>query len=158
MAKKSAGILLFRKTAAELEVFLVHPGGPFWMNKDEGSWSIPKGEYEDNEDPKTAALREFEEETGSAIAGEFIALDPLRQPGGKTVHAWAIRGDVDPQKIKSNTFKIEWPPKSGKQQEFPEIDRAEWFTAQRAMRKILKGQVGFITQLVEKLEAKSSTA
>ncbi len=151
MAKKSAGLLIFRRTTSSLEVLLVHPGGPYWAKKDEGVWSIPKGEFEESEDPMAAAKREFNEEMGIAISGELVALEPLRQAGGKTVYAWAVEGDFDLSNIKSNTFSLEWPPKSGKQREFPEIDRAEWFTMEVARRKILKGQAGFIHQLVEKL-------
>lgn len=151
MPKKSAGLLIFRRTSSDLEVLLVHPGGPFWAKKDEGAWSIPKGEFEESENPVTAAKREFEEEMGFGIGGDLVALEPLRQPGGKTVYAWAVEGDFDPGKIKSNTFTIEWPPKSGRHQEFPEVDRAEWFPIQVARRKILKGQAGFITQLLNKL-------
>jgi predicted NUDIX family NTP pyrophosphohydrolase len=142
--------LLFRETLSHLEVLLVHPGGPFWAKKDEGSWSIPKGEFEENEDPLTAAVREFEEETGFAVAGSPIPLEPLRQPSGKVVYAWAMKEDLDPVRLKSNTFSMEWPPKSGRQQGFPEIDRAEWFTIELAIQKILKGQAGFLTQLQEK--------
>jgi predicted NUDIX family NTP pyrophosphohydrolase len=142
--------LLFRETLSHLEVLLVHPGGPFWAKKDEGSWSIPKGEFEENEDPLTAAVREFEEETGFAVAGSPIPLEPLRQPSGKVVYAWAMKEDLDPVRLKSNTFSMEWPPKSGRQQGFPEIDRAEWFTIELAIQKILKGQAGFLAQLQEK--------
>jgi predicted NUDIX family NTP pyrophosphohydrolase len=142
--------LLFRETLSHLEVLLVHPGGPFWAKKDAGSWSIPKGEFEENEDPLTAAVREFEEETGFAVAGSPIPLEPLRQPSGKVVYAWAMKEDLDPVRLKSNTFSMEWPPKSGRQQGFPEIDRAEWFTIELAMQKILKGQAGFLAQLQEK--------
>jgi predicted NUDIX family NTP pyrophosphohydrolase len=148
--QKSAGLLLFREASGRLEVLLVHPGGPFWSKKDEGSWSIPKGELEESEDPLTAAMREFEEETGFVVGGSPIPLEPLRQPSGKIVYAWATKGDLDPEHLKSNTFSIQWPPKSGRQQEFPEVDRAEWFTIQSAMRKIIKGQAGFLTQLQEK--------
>ena len=142
--------MLLRETSGHLEVLLVHPGGTFWAKKDEGSWSIPKGEFEENEDPLTAAMRECEEETGFAVAGSPIPLEPLRQPSGKVVYAWAIKADLDPARLKSNTFSMEWPPKSGRQQEFPEIDRAEWFTIESAMQKILKGQAGFLAQLQEK--------
>ena len=142
--------MLFRETLSHLEVLLVHPGGPFWAKKDEGSWSIPKGEFEENEDPLTAAVREFEEETGFAVAGSPIPLEPLRQPSGKVVYAWAMKEDLDPARLKSNTFSMEWPPKSGRQQGFPEIDRAEWFTIELAIQKILKGQAGFLAQLQEK--------
>jgi predicted NUDIX family NTP pyrophosphohydrolase len=151
MSKKSAGLLLFREVSGHLEVLLVHPGGPLWAKKDEGTWSIPKGEFEDNEDPLAAAKREFEEETGFTVDGEMISLEHLRQPSGKLVYAWAIRGDVDPSQLKSDTFSMEWPPKSGRYQEFPEVDRAAWFAIDEATRKILKGQAAFLDQLQEKL-------
>src|SRR5205807_8201425 len=122
MSKKSAGLLLFRETAAGLEVLLVHPGGPFWAKKDDGSWSIPKGEFEDGEEPLAAAKREFEEEMGVPATGEFMLLKPLKQPSGKLVFAWAVRSDFDPSRLKSNMFSMEWPPKSGLQREFPEVD------------------------------------
>jgi predicted NUDIX family NTP pyrophosphohydrolase len=149
MARKSAGLLLFRETSGHLEVLLVHPGGPFWSRKDEGAWSIPKGELEEGEDPLEAAKREFEEEMGSPIHGEAIPLRPLKQPGGKIVHAWAVRGDFNPDLLQSNTFPLEWPPKSGRIQEFPEVDRAAWFPIETARQKILKGQAGFLDQLQE---------
>ncbi len=152
MSKKSAGLLLFREAAGDLEVMLVHPGGPFWAKKDEGAWSIPKGEFEDDEDPLAAAKREFAEETGGAPAGEMIPLDPLRQPSGKLVYAWAVRYEFDPAELKSNTFSMEWPPKSGRYQDFPEIDRAAWFNRETARRKILKGQAPFLDQLHRKLK------
>ncbi len=147
MPKKSAGLLLYRQGSEGLEVLLVHPGGPFWARKDDGAWSVPKGEFEDAEDPLEAAIREFEEETGARPGVEFIPLKPLKQPGGKLVYAWAVRGDFDPAKLKSNTFSMEWPPRSGRQREFPEVDRAEWFGLEAARRKILKGQAGFLDQL-----------
>src|SRR5436190_3780300 len=136
MAKQSAGILLYRISNKFPEVFLVHPGGPFWSKKDDGAWSIPKGEFETNEEPLTAAKREFEEETGVAISGKFIELVPIKQKGGKIVYAWAVEGDIDPEKIQSNSFEIEWPPKSGKMKTFPEIDKASWFTLNDAFVKI----------------------
>jgi predicted NUDIX family NTP pyrophosphohydrolase len=151
MSKRSAGFLLFREVSSHLEVLLVHPGGPFWAKKDEGAWSIPKGEFEENEDPLAAAKREFEEETGFAPTGEVIPLEPLRQPSGKLVYAWAMKGDFDPAELKSNTFSMEWPPKSGRHQEFPEIDRAAWLPIEAASHKILKGQAAFLVQLQEKL-------
>lgn len=151
MSKKSAGLLPFRKVSGRLEVLLVHPGGPFWAKKDEGAWSIPKGEFGDNEDPLRAAEREFEEETGFAPGGEMIPLDPLRQPGGKLVYAWAMERDLDPDAVRSNAFSLEWPPKSGRSQEFPEVDRAAWFPIEAAGRKIVKGQAPFLVQLQEKL-------
>src|SRR5579863_5984001 len=147
MSKKSAGLLMFRQGKQGLEVLLVHPGGPFWAKKDDGAWSIPKGELEDAEDPLAAARREFKEETGARPEGEFIELLPLKQAGGKTVFAWAIRADFDPGQLRSNTFSMEWPPRSGRLREFPEVDRASWFGMEEARRKILKGQAGFLEQL-----------
>lgn len=149
--RKSAGLLLFRETSGPLEVLLVHPGGPFWSRKDEGAWSIPKGELGEGEDPLEAAKREFEEEMGSPVQGEAIPLRPLKQSGGKIVLAWAVRGDFDPNLLRSHTFPLEWPPKSGRIQEFPEVDRAAWFPAETARQKILKGQAGFLDQLQELL-------
>jgi predicted NUDIX family NTP pyrophosphohydrolase len=151
MARKtSAGLLLYRR-CTELEVFLVHPGGPFWSRKDAGAWSIPKGEFADAEEPLQAAKREFMEETGFTISGEFRDLDPLKQPGGKIIYAWAIEADCDPAQIRSNLFSLEWPPKSGKMQHYPEVDRAAWFNISEARKKILVGQVGFIEQLIAAL-------
>ncbi len=147
MPKTSAGLLMYRNQEGVFEVFLVHPGGPFWAKKDLGSWSIPKGEFDLDDDPLASAKREFEEETGFAAVGEFKLLAPLKQPSGKIVHAWAFEGDCDPKAIKSNTFSIEWPPRSGKMQAFPEVDRAGWFTIDAAKKKILKGQVGFLEEL-----------
>jgi predicted NUDIX family NTP pyrophosphohydrolase len=152
MPKKSAGILMYRSQKDVLEVLLVHPGGPFWTKKDIGSWSIPKGEYTDTEDPFTVAKREFEEETSFQVDGDFTPLTPLEQPSGKIVSAWTVEGDCDASKIKSNTFLMEWPPRSGKKQEFPEVDRAEWFTIDMAKKKLLKGQVGFIEELCKLLK------
>jgi predicted NUDIX family NTP pyrophosphohydrolase len=148
MAKQSAGVLMFRERDRGVEVLLIHPGGPFWAKKDDGAWSIPKGEFGDDEDPLAAARREFEEELGAAVSGEFISLGSIKQGGGKRVHAWAVCGDFDPAMLRSNTFRMEWPPKSGRESEFPEVDRAEWFDLVSARRKILKGQV----ELVERLE------
>jgi predicted NUDIX family NTP pyrophosphohydrolase len=147
MAKISAGLLLYREQRGPIEVFLVHPGGPFWANKDDGAWSIPKGLVGEGEDGLAAARREFLEETGCAVAGDFRALAPLKQASGKTVYAWAVRGDCDPAGVRSNTFEMEWPPKSGRTQSFLEVDRAAWFDLATAMRKILRGQVGFLEQL-----------
>jgi predicted NUDIX family NTP pyrophosphohydrolase len=151
MAKKSAGLLLFRDVSGDLEVLLAHPGGPLWAKKDEGVWSIPKGEFEADEEPLAAAKREFAEETGMVPHGDFIQLGSLIQPSGKLVFAWAVKGDFDPAQLKSNTFPMEWPPKSGRQQEFPEVDRASWFSIESGMQKILKGQAPFLLQLQEKL-------
>jgi predicted NUDIX family NTP pyrophosphohydrolase len=152
MAKKSAGLLMFRRGSGVVEVFLVHPGGPFWARKDEGVWSIPKGEYAPGEDPFEAARREFQEETGFQAGGDLIPLTPRKQPSGKVISAWAVEGDCDASAIKSNTFSMEWPPRSGKQQEFPEVDRAGWFTIPAAKEKILKGQAPFLDELMEILE------
>ncbi len=154
MAKKSAGLLMYRRRHGGLEVFLVHPGGPFWAKKDEGSWSIPKGEYSPGEEPLEVAKREFHEETGYQATGEFIPLTPRKQPSGKVFSAWALEGDCDAASIKSNTFSMEWPPHSGKQQEFPEVDRAGWFTIPTAKGKILKGQVAFLDELIEILKGR----
>ena len=153
MAKKklSAGILLYRKRDGEIEVFLVHPGGPFWAKKDEGAWSIPKGEYTEGEDPLAVAKREFREETGSEVSGNCAALVPLKQPSGKVIAAWAVEGEVDPASLRSNTFSMEWPPKSGKYQEFPEVDRALWCGLAIARKKLLPGQRSFLDQLQQLL-------
>ena len=153
MAKRTAGILLFRETPRGLEVLLVHPGGPWWTRKDDAAWSIPKGLIDDGEDPLDAAKREFREETGGSPDGEAIALEPLRQPSGKILHAWAMRGEFDPATLTSNSFSMEWPPGSGRQQEFPEVDRAGWFTIEGAGRKILKGQAPLLAELRRKLDA-----
>ena len=147
MPKQSAGILLYRQTEQGLEVFLVHPGGPFWARKDEHAWSIPKGEFGVEEEPLDAARREFEEETGVAVRGTFVPLEPVKQAGGKVVHAWACEGDCDPAQLRSNTFSMEWPPRTGKQQEFPEVDRAEWFAVEEARTKLHKGQLPLLKQL-----------
>ena len=156
MAKKnSAGILLHRLRGSRIEVFLVHPGGPFWAKKDAGAWSIPKGEFEVGQDPLEAAKREFKEETGFAVEGNFIELTPVKQPGGKVVYAWAVMGDCEAESIKSNTFSLEWPPWSGKRKEFPEVDRAGWFTPEVAREKILKGQLNFLEELKRKIENNS---
>ena len=125
----------------------MHPGGPFWSKKDQGVWSIPKGEYSEDEDALKAAKREFREETGYEAEGNFIQLTPIKQPGGKIIAAWAVEGDCDAAKISSNTFSIEWPPRSGRQAQFPEVDRARWFSIRTAKSKLLKGQIGFIEEL-----------
>lgn len=148
MTKQSAGLLLYRTKNGSPEVFLVHPGGPFWKNKDKGAWSIPKGEFS-GEPPLEAAKRELKEETGISVRGPFIELRPIMQKGGKWVYAWAVEKDVDPQKIKSNTFTVTFA--SGSSQEFPEVDRADWFTVKEAKEKILEAQVRLIDDLVEKL-------
>jgi predicted NUDIX family NTP pyrophosphohydrolase len=151
-AHRSAGILLYRVDAHRLEVLLVHPGGPYWATRDEGAWSIPKGELDDGEDALQAARREFEEETGGRLPdADPLPLDPVRQPGGKVVHAWAMKGAFDPAALRSNRFLMEWPPSSGQYRDFPEVDRAGWFVLEAAQRKILKGQVALLRQLAEKL-------
>jgi predicted NUDIX family NTP pyrophosphohydrolase len=149
--KRSAGILAYRWREGAPEFFLVHPGGPFWKNKDDGAWSIPKGEIDADEDPLKAAQREFREETGLAIDGTFTALDPVKIASGKVIETWAIEHDLDADAITSNTFEIEWPPRSGKRQAFPEVDRAAWFTAAEALQKINKGQEPMVRQLIERL-------
>ena len=145
----SAGILMYRQTGPRLEVLLVHPGGPFWRNKDDGAWSIPKGEMAEGEEPAVAAKREFLEETGCDLSGPLEPLGDIRQRGGKRVTAFAIEGELDVSAIKSNTFEIEWPPKSGKMQSFPEIDRAEWFDLPAAHVKILESQRLLLDRLVK---------
>lgn len=151
MAKQSAGILLYRLIDNLPEIFLIHPGGPFWKNKDEGVWSIPKGEVADDEKALDAAIREFEEETGTKLSGEFIALTPVKQKSGKMVYAWALEGDTDASKIICNTFTMEWPPKSGKFQSFPEADKAEWFFINEAKQKINPSQAALIDELIQKI-------
>ena len=145
--KRSAGILLYRKSKAGLEVFLVHPGGPFFAKKDDGFWTIPKGEIEEEKDPLQEAIREFEEETSYKLKGKFIELGEIKQKGGKYVQAWALEGDVDPGKISSNEFEIEWPPRSGKKKKFPEVDKAAWFTIDEAKIKMNAAQLELIERL-----------
>ena len=153
MPKLSAGLLAYRRTGSGLEVLLVHPGGPFWVKKDEGAWSVPKGEYEPGEDALAVARREFEEEIGQAPpnGNEPVPLGELRQSSGKVVSAWAIEGDLDVSEVRSNSFEMEWPPRSGRTQEFPEVDRAGWFGLDEARRKIHRGQLGFLDRLDELL-------
>jgi predicted NUDIX family NTP pyrophosphohydrolase len=151
VARRSAGIVLHRSGATGLEVLLVHPGGPFWAKKDAGAWSIPKGEYEDGEDPLACALREFEEETGTRLdAAHVVELGSIRQKGGKEVTAWAVAGDLDTSTVRSNTFVMEWPPRSGRQAEFPEIDRAEWFGLDAAREKLVAAQAELLDRVVER--------
>jgi predicted NUDIX family NTP pyrophosphohydrolase len=149
--QQAAGLLLFRRALGALEVLLVHPGGPLWARKDDGAWSIPKGEVEPDEDALAAARREVEEETGARPSGTFIALSPVRQTGGKIVHVWAIESDFDPASLKSNLFEMEWPPKSGNRRSFPEVDRAAWFDLETAERKILPSQAVVLQHLQERL-------
>ena len=153
MSKKSAGLLVYRNARKNPELFLVHPRGPFWKNKDEGAWSIPKGEFSEDEDPLTAARREFREETGFEVSGDFIALDPLVQKSGKVVYCYAVEGEIDAKKIRSNTFDLEWPPKSGKIVSFSEVDKGEWFEMASALTHIHKGQADFLLQLESILNA-----
>lgn len=148
--RHSAGLLMFRRRNPEVEVFLVHPGGPFWQKKDLGAWSIPKGEYLDGEEALSAAKREFEEETGANPEGEFIPLGSITQTGGKVISTWAFEGDRPPT-IRSNKFSMEWPPKSGRKQEFPEVDRAAWFPIAEARIRLHKGQIGFLDNLNDHL-------
>ena len=155
-SKKSAGILLYRLRNGTLEVLLVHPGGPFWSKKDLGAWSIPKGEFDENENALDAAKREMEEETGIKVSGEFIELTPLKQKSGKVVYAWALEKDIAPEQIKSNDFEMEWPPRSGQKKSFPEIDKAAWYKPDEAKNKIIEGQSPFITELKMKLDARKS--
>jgi len=155
LPRKSAGLLLFRTSpegSGRIEVLLAHPGGPYWARKDDGAWSIPKGELSNDEEPLAAARREFEEEMGHAADGAFLPLEPLKQPSGKLVLAWAVCCDFDPSTLESNTFSMEWPPKSGRQEQFPEVDRAAWFPIDAAKRKILKGQAPFLDQLLAKVQ------
>jgi len=141
---------MYRRSAGTLEVLLVHPGGPFWMKKDAGAWSIPKGEYEAGEEALAAAAREFQEETGLVARGPYTRLTPIRQPGGKVVEAWAFEGDCDAESLKSTTFSLEWPRGSGRRQEFPEVDRAGWFGLDEARRKILPAQAALLDELASK--------
>lgn len=152
MVKRSAGLLLYRMTGGGPQVFLAHPGGPFWTKKDEGAWSIPKGEIDDDEEPLAAARREFQEETGFCPTGETALLGTFRQPSGKQVTAFAVEGDLDPAAITSNTFTMQWPPRSGRMQAFPEVDRAGWFGREEAERKILRGQLPILKALWNRLE------
>jgi len=151
MGIQSAGILLYRKKDGQLQFFLVHPGGPFFKNKDAGAWSIPKGEFLSDEEPLIAAKREFMEETGSAVEGDFVPLNPVKLKSGKIIYAWAVEGDIDHETIFSNLFEMEWPPKSGKKQSFPEIDRGAWLYAEEAILKINTAQAALVEELLLKL-------
>jgi predicted NUDIX family NTP pyrophosphohydrolase len=153
MPKLSAGLLMYRRRKDAIEVFLAHPGGPFWKNKDDGGWSIPKGEYSQEESALDAARREFREETGFEAGTDFIWLEQIRQPSGKIISVWAFEGDCDPAALRSNTFSMEWPPKSGRTRDFPEVDRADWFPLDVARKKLLKGQLGFLDRLSAKLKS-----
>jgi len=153
MAKQTAGLLVYRRRQGEIEVFLAHPGGPYWAKKDAGAWSIPKGEFLDPEAPLAAAKREFLEEIGQSVEGEFLALTPRKPPGGKTIHAFAVEGDVDADNVTSNLFDMEWPPHSGRMQSFPEVDRGAWFKIDEARRRLMKGQILILEELIERLSA-----
>lgn len=157
MTVHSGGILLFRRRTGALQVMLVHPGGPHWADRDEGAWSIPKGLFEENEAPLEAARREFAEETGFEVAGNFVALGALVQPSGKVVHAFALERDLDTGAMSSNSFAMEWPPHSGRIEHFPEIDRGEWFAIAQARAKITRGQLGFLDRLIERVESNQNT-
>lgn len=154
MAKQSAGLLLYRKRQGQWEFLLAHPGGPFWKNKDQGAWTIPKGELRPGEDPFEAARRECLEELGLKLEGNFIQLTPIKQKGGKTVHAWAVESDWDPALLQSNSFSLEWPPRSGKQQQFPEVDRAQFFNLETARGKISPAQAPLLEELAAKLSGR----
>jgi predicted NUDIX family NTP pyrophosphohydrolase len=155
MPQTSAGLLPYRRRGGAIEVFLVHPGGPFWAAKDRHAWSIAKGEVEPDESLLHAARREFAEETGFDCAGPTLSLTARRQPGGKVVHAWAVAADCDPHALRSNRFRLEWPPRSGRVREFPEVDRAAWFDIATAREKIHEGQIGFLDELEARLTATS---
>jgi len=148
-SRRSAGIILYRKRHGSTEIFLVHPGGPYWAKRDDGSWSIPKGEYEEGEEAIDAARREFLEETGVAVNGPFLALRPVRQPSGKIITAWAAEGELDPARLRSNSFSLEWPPKSGITQSFPEVDRGAWFSLTEARDKLSRGQLPLLQGIAD---------
>jgi predicted NUDIX family NTP pyrophosphohydrolase len=151
--RRSAGLLVYRRVDGSVELLLVHPGGPYWQRKDAGAWSIPKGEYDDGDDPLATALREFGEELGQdPPGGEPVALGEVKQPGGKVVTAWAVEGDAEVGAVTSNLFEMEWPPKSGRMQQFPEVDRAGWFGPDEARAKLLKGQLPFVDRLLTRLD------
>jgi len=152
MAKKSAGLLLYRFINSSPEVLLVHPGGPFWANKDLGAWSVPKGEFDQDEEPLTAAIREVKEELGLEVSGDFIELSPAKQKSGKVIYAWGIKHDFNPENMVSNTFELQWPPKSGRTIIIPEVDRASWFNIEEAKSKVIPAQIPIIDDLLEKIQ------
>ena len=156
MAKQSAGILAYQKQGDAVRVFLVHPGGPFWAKKDHGAWSIPKGEFDADEDGLMAAKREFAEETGQAVDGAFHRLSPCKQPSRKVIHAWAVETDVDADALASNRFEMEWPPRSGRMQTFPEVDRGAWFDLVDATQRIQPGQVPILLELARLVDARAA--
>jgi len=149
--KRSAALLVYKNTPDGIQVFLVHPGGPFWAKKDLGAWSIPKGEFDETEEGLAAARREFFEEVGQSIDGDFIVLAPRKQHGGKIIHAWAVEGEIDEAAVKSNDFEMEWPPRSGRKARFPEVDQGRWFSVAEASRRILPGQAAILEELLVKL-------
>jgi predicted NUDIX family NTP pyrophosphohydrolase len=153
MTKRSAGLMVYRRRDDGVEVFLVHPGGPFWAKKDDGSWSIPKGEFEEGEESLDVARREFFEETGVEVNGDFVEVGQVKQAGGKVVMAWAVEGDFDPASLRSNAFEMEWPPRSGRMQKFPEVDRGAWFPVDAARGKILKSQEPLLDLLLSVLRS-----
>lgn len=155
--KRSAALLVYRHGQDGIQVFLVHPGGPFWAKKDLGAWSIPKGEFDEAEDGLAAAKREFFEEVGQRVDGDFIALTPVKQKGGKIVHTWAVKGEVDEAAITSNEFEMEWPPRSGRKARFPEVDRGQWFSIAEARRRLLSSQVPILDELAARLGAGNKT-
>ena len=156
MARQSAGLLVYKRAKNGLQVFLVHPGGPFWAKKDLGAWSIPKGEFAEGEEALAAACREFREEVGQDVAGPFVALTPRRQPSRKMIHAWAVEGEVDAEALVSNEFELEWPPRSGRMQRFPEVDAGTWFTFEEAKGRIQPGQLPILEELAQLLEERRS--
>ena len=158
MPRRSAGLLMFRRRGGGIELLLIHPGGPFWTNKDLGAWSIPKGEFPDGEEPLAAARREFLEEIGQPVVGAFRALTPCKQPSRKIVHAFAIEADLDVTTVRSNTFEAEWPPHSGRIQSFPEVDLAQWFSIDEARRRIQKGQLPILDELTRLLSGQSAAS
>ena len=156
MVRQSAGLLVYKRAKNGLQVFLVHPGGPFWAKKDRGAWSIPKGEFAEGEEALAAACREFREEVGQDVAGPFVALTPRRQPSRKMIHAWAVEGEVDAEALVSNEFELEWPPRSGRMQRFPEVDAGTWFTFEEAKGRIQPGQLPILEELAQLLEERRS--
>jgi predicted NUDIX family NTP pyrophosphohydrolase len=157
MPKQAAGILLYRRGRSGIEVLLAHPGGPLWARKDAGAWTMPKGQFTEDELPLNAARREFEEEMGTAPSGDFQPLGAIRQPSGKIIHAWSAESDFDATTVTSNLFEMEWPPRSGLKGEFPEVDRAAWFSIEEARHKIIKGQAPFLERLLALVEERRTT-
>lgn len=155
--KRSAALLVYKRAKGGLQIFLVHPGGPFWAKKDLGAWSIPKGEFDESEDGLAAAKREFLEEVGQRVDGRFIALTPVKQRGGKVVHCWAVEGEVDETAIRSNEFEMEWPPRSGRRVRFPEVDGGQWFSVAEARKRLLSSQLPILEELARMLATGSAS-